>query len=194
MLLKLMKSDHVKQSDELRELDLELRRQAIAQREMLDQTELPVGHYPAKRMTSHRPPAMNTDRLRVWFRWAPVACTVILAGFGMWLAVSATRGPVALHETREVFQRSLTQLWEPIESQVRTTGQALRSQTQQLSRLPGKAPAVDQVFGRIGESIQSPIQEEIRRFSRDLTRPWFYLAEQLPLPSSSARADEHASG
>ncbi len=193
MLRKLMKSDHGK-PDDLRALDIELRRQAIAQREVLDQTQWPVGRYPAKRMARHRSPAMNTDRLRVWFRWAPMTCTVILAGFGVWLAVSATRGPKALHESREVFQRSLTQLWEPIESQVRTTGQALRSQTQQLTRLPDKAPAVDQVFGRIGESIQSPIREEIRRFSRDLTRPWFYLAEQLPLPSSSARADEHASG
>ena len=34
----------------------------------------------------------------------------------------------------------------------------------------------------IRAAIESPIREEMRRLSRDMTRSWQYMADQIPVP------------
>ncbi len=170
-------------------LDVQLRRQAASQQRAIAREVMPVGRYPARPSPSQSGRRQTHTGRGVWIARPALAaglCAVIAVA--AWLArpKPPTYSP---QEVREAFAR----VWEPLTQQARTTGQALRDRAEQVSLLPEKLPAIDEVVNHLGNAIESPIREEVRRFTQDVTRPWTYLAGQLPLPSSE-RTDEPAAG
>lgn len=176
-------------ADDLHELDVLLRRQAASQQRVISRGVMPVGHYPVR--PSSKPsnqPQPATSR-GVWIARPALAAglCVVIAG-AVWLA----RPQTTTYSPQQV-QEAFARVWEPLNKQAQTTGQALRDRAELVSLLPERLPAIDEVVNNLGNAIESPIREEVRRFTRDLTRPWTYLAEQLPLPRTE-RTDEPAAG
>jgi hypothetical protein len=183
---------------QMRQLDGQLKRQAASQQRALAREHLPVGRYAPRSGRGHDGPGVKRSGLFSgdgpgWLRPALTAGTLAAVLATAWFAwpTAATRSP---QELREITAQSFDRLWGPLARQAETTGQALRSQVVQVTALPQRLSAIDGVVSGLGESIQSPIREEVRRFADDMTRPWTYLADQLPwLPRDRTPATEEAS-
>lgn len=190
-------ASHRELADEMRELDGQLRRQAASQQRAIAREAMPVGRYPARRELGRGElDSKQTQRSPRWGiglarpAWAAGLCALIAAG--VWLAwpQAPTQSPQQL---REASAKSFARVWDPLSQQAQTAGQAFRDRAAQVALLPEKLPAIDDVVSNLGEAIESPIREEVRRFTRDVTLPWAYLAEQLPRPFRE-RTDEPAAG
>jgi hypothetical protein len=177
---------HREFASELRQLDGQLKRQAASQRRAIAREHWPIGDYPARSTASrHATVDRQAGRFTGWNlglprpAWVAGLCAVLAAG--VWIAwpTSPTQSPQQL---REATTRSFAQLWNPLSEQAQATGQALRNQTTHVTGLPDRLPAIDRMVHDLGTTIESPIREEMRRFTRDMTRPWTYLAQQMPRP------------
>jgi hypothetical protein len=174
---------------DMHDLDAQLRRQAVSQQRAIARDVSPVGHYPARPSANqnHRPqPATGWG---VWIARPALAaglCAVI-AGT-VWLAWP--KQPT--HSPQDV-QAAFARAWEPLAKEAQSTSRAFRDRAALVTTLPEKLPAIDEVVNNLGNAIESPIREEVRRFTQDVTRPWTYLAQQLPLPQPD-RTDEPAAG
>lgn len=174
---------------DMHDLDVQLRRQAASQQRAIARDVLPVGRYPARpSATQSNRPQAATSRV-VWIARPALAaglCAVIAAVAWLVWPQQPTYSP---QEVQVAFSR----VWEPLAKEAKNTSQVLRDRAERVSLLPEKLPAIDQMVNNLGHAIESPLREEVRRFTRDVTRPWTYLAEQLPLPRGE-RTDEPTAG
>ena len=173
-------------ASQLRQLDGQLKRQATSQQRALARESWPIGDYPAR---SASPVNTSGDRAAGRFAgWTlslqrPVLTaglyTLLAAGVWLMWPTSPLQSP---EQVWAATTRSFVQVWDPLSQQAQVTGQALRDQTTHVTTLPDRLPKMDQVVNDLGTAFESPIREEMRRFTRDMARPWTYLAEQMPMP------------
>lgn len=175
------------------DLDVQLRRQAASQQRAIARDVMPVGHYPARPSTPQRD---QTHTAINWHAWItrPALATGLCAAIALtvWLAwpQAPTQSPQQIWDATA---RSFAKVRDPLAHQAQATGQAFRDRAAHVTTLPEKLPAFDVMVNNLGHAIESPIREEVRRFTHDVTRPWTYLAEQLPLPRGE-QTDEPAAG
>ncbi len=189
-------ASHRRFASQLRQLDGQLKRQATSQQRVIERGHLPVGRYPPRSARDNAGPDVRRAGLFTggmgWFRPALMVGPLAVVVAVIWLAwpSAPTQSP---QELRVIAADSFARAWGPLTRQAQMTGRALRAQATQVTQLPQRLPAIDQVVSDLGEAIQSPIREEVRRFATDLSRPWTYLAGQLPrLPRD--RASDPAEG
>lgn len=168
---------HRKFAARMRELDGQLSRQAASQQRVIAQQPQPVGRY--------QPRSRGSSVARPW--WSGLLRPAMTVGACAILAALVwTLWPnIPRHDPEDLtkaFVDSFERLREPLAEQAQLAGQSLREQTDLVRRLPQKLPPIDRVVNDLGLAIQTPIREEVRRFTHDLTEPWVYLAGQLPLP------------
>ncbi len=182
-------ASHRRFASQMNQLDAQLKRQATSQRRAIQREPFPIGRY--TKSTARADGAAGGGRLvggglitggSGWLR--PVLMTGSLAavlglavvGFVVW-SNTPTQTP---EEMRVMATRSFDRVWQPLSKQAQMTGRALREQTTHVTGLSAKLPTMDRVVNELGEAIQSPIREEVRRFADDMARPWVYLAGQMP--------------
>ncbi len=176
-------SSHKRFASQMNQLDAQLKRQAASQRRAIAREQLPVGRYANQTVSqaSVHGDAL-TSRGMGWLRptltFGSLAAVIGLGVIGavIWMNTPA-HSP---QELRAMATESFDRVWQPLSRQAETTGRALREQTVHVTSLSDRLPKMDKVVNELGVAIQSPIQEEVKRFAEDLKRPWTYLAGQLP--------------
>ena len=168
---------HRELASRMRELDARLSRQAASQQRAIARQPEPVGRY--------QPRAEANNAVPPW--WSALLRPAMTVGVCAVMAVLVwTLWPdLPKHDPTELpmaFVDSFERLREPLTEQAQLAEQMLREQTGHVRRLPQKLPPIDRVVNDLGEAIQTPIREEVHRFTRDMTEPWVYFASQLPLP------------
>lgn len=176
-------ASHQQFASQMNQLDAQLKRQATSQRRAIAREQLPVGRYAKQTVPADAtatdtalPPALSW--LRPTLTYGSFAAVLGLAVVG--LVIWANTPKHSPEELRAMAAQSFDRVWQPLSRQAESTGRALRDQTAHVTNLPHRLPEMDRVVNDLGVAIQSPIQEEVRRFTDDLTRPWSYLADQLP--------------
>ncbi len=178
-------ASHRRLASQMRQLDGQLKRQAISQQRAISHERLPVGRYTPRPSGADDGAGATGAGLfagsRGWLRPALTAGSLAVVFAVAWVAWPGepTETPQGL---RSITTESFAQVWGPFARQAEMTGRALRDQTTQVTQLPQRLPAIDQVVNDLGEAIQSPIRDEAQRFADDLRGPWIYLAGQLPRP------------
>lgn len=187
-------ASHQGLASRMHQLDHDLKRQAASQRRAVAREHLPIGRYTPGSARANAGPDVRRAGLFTggmgWLRPALTAGSLAVVVAVAWLAwpSAPTQSP---QELRTITADSFARVWGPLTRQAQMTGRALRAQTTQVTQLPQRLPAIDQVVSDLGEAIQSPIREEVRRFADDLRQPWIYLAGQLPrLPRSQTPTPE----
>ncbi len=170
-------------ASQLCQLDGQLRRQAASQQRAIARERLPVGRYNARSAGDNsaataRNVGVFTEGIG-WLRPTLAAGSLAVVVAVSWLAWPSDPMQTP-QELRLATADSFSRVWEPLSRQAQTTGQALRDQTTQVTELPQRLPKIDRVFNDLGEAIESPIRQEVQRFTDDLRAPWVYLAGQLP--------------
>lgn len=173
----------------LRDLDTQLSRQAASQQRALAQQQEPVGRYRPRNEAGPVTAPWWSGLLRPAAA-AGVCVLLVCLAWALWPNIPKHE-PDALPRA---FADSFERLKEPLEDQAQFAGQMLRDQTDHVRRLPQHLPPIDRVVNGLGEAIQSPIREEVRRFTRDMTEPWVYFANQLPLPARRDTQEPTGSG
>ncbi len=180
------KASHRAFATQLRQLDGQLKRQATSQQRAIAREQWQIGDYPARSAVAGG--ASDAPRAGHLFMWSSgLRRSALAAGLCAVLAVvvwvawpsSPVQNP---DEQWETAKRSFALIWDPLSEQAQTTSQALQNQASHVTGLPDRLPAIDQVVNDLGTAIETPLREEMRRFTRDMTRPWTYLAEQMPRP------------
>lgn len=180
---------HRQFATQLATLDARLRREAASRQRAISRQAAPVGQYPER--TAAQPHALS-DR-RPWLRPAlalGAASLVLATAWSLW--PNAPRQDPG--QLRIAFENSYQRLKDPLAEQVQLAGRSLRRQTDHVRQLPAKLPPIDRVVNDLGQAIQTPIRDEIRRLARDMTQPWVYLASQLPRPATDPPDPEPGSG
>jgi len=188
-------SSHQRFAAQMNQLDAQLKRQASSQRRAIAREQWPVGRYANQMIiadTAHE--AGQTFRVAGWLRptltYGSLAAVLGIAvvGIVIW-ANTPTHSP---QELRAMATASFGRVWQPLSKQAETTGRALREQTVHITSLPDRLPKMERVVNDLGVAIQSPIEQEVKRFTNDLKRPWTYLASQLPKMPREPETDRAA--
>jgi len=107
-------------------------------------------------------------------------CAVMAFGV-FWLTKPNDPTP-QVQQLQAATAQSIGPLLDTLAQQVRATGRRLSEQSQQVTQAPSRLPEVDRVVNDLGLAIEAPLRQEMRRFADEVTRPWTYLAGQLPRP------------
>jgi len=184
-------TSHKHFASQFSQLDAQLKRQAASQRRAIAREQLPVGRYanqtvPVQQAHDNTPPH-RAGWLRPALTMGSLAAVIGLGvvGAAIWFNTPTLSAPELRAKATESFDR----VWQPLSRQAETTGRALREQTVHVTSLRQRLPEMDKVVIDLGDAIQSPIREEVRRFTNDLKRPWTYLAGQLPKVPGDRESD-----
>lgn len=183
-------TSHRKFASQLHQIDSELKHQAAYQRRAVARQPLPVGRYaPRLDRDKAKPDKGEAGSFSVG-GGSLLRPTLTMGSFAVvvaviWLAWPSSPAKRTPQELGAMTAHASVQTWEPLTRQAKMIGRTLHGRTSQIGQLPKKLLTIDEVVNDLGEAIQSPIRDEVRRFANDLRQPWTYLANQLPRPRLS---------
>ncbi len=180
-------ASHRRFATRLQQLDAQLIDQAQSQQSATAAEPWPIGSYSARPHTSGRhtraASADRQSRHHLAWRYSALAtvglCAIVSAV--IWFARPSDPTEQA-DQLRMATVQSIGPVMDSLAKQVRDTGRALRQQTDHVAKVPNQLPAIDRVVNDLALAIETPIRQEMQRITDDVTRPWTYLASQLPRP------------
>lgn len=162
------------------QLDAALKDQAESSQQALAEEPWPIGDYKkaAWSASDHNP----FVRQPIWrpIASAALALCVLVSAIVYFAKPADPRMDVDV--VYNATDQSITEVLDTLARQVRATNDALREQTLPIAKVPNELPDIDRAINRVGQAVETPIRLQMQQFAEDMTRPWAYLADQLPRP------------